>query len=138
MPFDLRLHHHRHPDFRPIKHLGTVKAARGHAEHRIGESVDTNGPAGDIRITCKPALPGREADDCIRACAWLQIVFWMEETADYRLNTEHVEIVSGSQISPDTIGTVVRIQAHLRDAIGCECGEDGVAVAEVPVVRKRL
>src|SRR5258708_37941904 len=65
--FDPRLHHHRHPNLRPVIELSAVEIARRYAQHRIGLPIDANRLPNDRWVSSESRLPRVITEHCVGA-----------------------------------------------------------------------
>src|SRR5262249_41041120 len=103
---DLRLHHHWHPHFGPVKEFGAVKVTAGNTQHGERLAVNANGLADNVAIATKPLPPRRVAQHCIPTGSGLEIVFGMKETPERWFEAQHIKIIACRQVPPNVIGAV--------------------------------
>jgi hypothetical protein len=132
----LRLHHHRDPDLGSKEDFGSVKVARGDAEHRIWQPVDANCLSHDIRIAAELPLPVVVAKDHVRRRTGDEILTRAKESADRWPETEKVEVIPGRQLTPHRLGASATVNRHPRQTVTGNCRESAVSIPEIAVVRK--
>ena len=133
---DSRLHHHGHPDFGPVKELGTVEIRGGHAEHSVRQPVQPNRFANDRGVGSKPRPPSAIAEDGVRVAAGMAVFALVEKTAQDRVDTENIEIVACGEVSPYALRTGIGLHLHGSDPVSDEARKGVIAVTQVFVVRK--
>src|SRR5215472_362128 len=136
--FDLRLHHHWHPDLGPIEEFGPMKIISRNSEHGERLAVDANGFSYDVAITAESSLPAAVTQHSIGTGARLHVVFLMEKSTQNGTKAEDVKVISRGQITPGMVGVALRLKIHGRDAISDQAGESLVLIAKVTIIRIRL
>src|SRR5438093_13782889 len=63
------------------------------------------------------------------------IFLWRESAAEHWLDAEHVEIISGSEESPDAFVAAVVTETANDDSVNEQAGEDVVAIAIIFVIK---
>src|SRR6185312_7321928 len=118
---NLRLHAKRNPIVSGDDQFRSRKPRRSDADDCEGKAVDFHSSADDVRIRVKSALPKTMADDQNRMSTGLVIVGRSKKTAEQRLDTEHLEVISGGFVSPNAdVVSCMNADAQGDEPIGGE------------------
>src|SRR5215471_3669 len=121
--FDLRFHHHRHPDLRPVEEFGPMKIISRNSEHDERLAIDANGFSYDVAITAESSPPAVVTQHRIGTGAGRHVVFLMKKSAQNGTNTEDIKIIPGGQITPGVVGVALRLKVHGCNAVSDQAGE---------------
>jgi hypothetical protein len=134
-PPQLRRHGHRRPDIDRRGRIGTDEPFGRNADDGERVTIERDRLADDVGAAAEQPSPGGMTDDRDGRFTGRAIVTRKEQAAAMRLDPHHLEIVAGDQFRDNDAVIAGRAKRQRCDARSREPVEDGIALAEVEVLR---
>src|SRR5690349_19589781 len=126
----LLLIHYRNKEIGNGRQQSSVKPWWRYTDDGKRMLVHPDSAAHDATVILKMRVPVIVTEHDVRRAVGAVLILGMEETAQVRLNAQHVEIVPGHCIDPGARWIVAAIQSDLIDVKGRQTVEAPVAIAQ--------
>jgi hypothetical protein len=133
--FEILLHVHGEEDLGHVEQFGSPEFAGKDADDGVVLTIDLDGLADRVWIASQPLFPARVSEDGEGMRAFLDVVFRREQAPERGFHAEHLEVVAGDEVAPDSLAFAAVAETGGQEAVSGDAGQHGVAtVADVAIV----
>src|SRR5258708_35643626 len=116
-PLDLLLVDDGSKETRIEKHESPAEARRCHTDDGVGMLVHLSNAADDAAVIRKMSVPIVVAKNDVRIAVGAMLIASMEETAEVRLKTQHIKVVSADYNDPNPAGISTGVHPNMTAII---------------------